>query len=73
MKPGPATSTLATASLAGMWATMAPAILAGAQWARRAERMATVEDQSPLAESAGRSKPNSVTSKAGSSPASWAD
>ena len=36
MKPGPATSTLATASLAGMWATMAPAILAGAQWARRA-------------------------------------
>ena len=46
---------------------------AGAQWARRAERMATVEDQSPLAESAGRSKPNSVTSKEGSSPASWAD
>ena len=51
---------------------MACAIFAGAQCARRAERIATVEDQSPFEESAGRSKPMSATSNSGSSPTDWA-
>ena len=56
----------------GMASTMAWAIFAGAMWARRAERMATVDVQSPFEESAGRSMPQSSTSNSGRLPAAWA-
>ncbi len=68
MKPGPAISTLCTRSFSGRWSTMIWAISRGFFLASLAERVATVDAQSPLASSRGRSSAASGACSSSSDP-----